>query len=136
MPPRLRPLVFDRLSTAESLARAEAFAARVARRRTVRDFAPDPVPRALIERAIAAAGSAPSGANQQPWHFVAVGRDDADLRRRLRVAAEDEEREFYTTRAPQAWLTALAPLGRSSRSRRGSSRCSCSRTASARPARS
>ena len=63
MPPRLRPLVFDRLSTAESLTRAEAFAARAARRRTVRDFAPDPVPRAIIERAIAAAGSAPSGAS-------------------------------------------------------------------------
>ena len=111
MPPRLRPLVFDRLSTAESLARAEAFAARTGRRRTVRDFAPVPVPRALIEQAIAAAGSAPSGANQQPWHFVAVGRDDTQLRRRLRAAAEDEEREFYTARAPQAWLTALAPLG-------------------------
>jgi nitroreductase len=111
MPPRLRPLTFERLPEAESLARAEAFAARVARRRTVRDFSPEPVPRAIIERALAAAGSAPSGANQQPWHFVAVGRDDGDLRRRLRAAAEDEEREFYASRAPQAWLTALAPLG-------------------------
>ncbi|MBL8135827.1 MAG: nitroreductase family protein [Acidobacteria bacterium] len=111
MPPRLRPLNFERLPAPESLARAEAFAARAARRRTVRDFSPEPVPRVLIEHAIAAAGSAPSGANQQPWHFVAVGREDADLRRRLRAAAEDEEREFYATRAPQAWLTALAPLG-------------------------
>ncbi len=111
MPPRLRPLGFERLTASESLARAEAFTARAARRRTVRDFSPEPVPRVLIEHAIAAAGSAPSGANQQPWHFVAVGREDAALRRRLRAAAEDEEREFYTTRAPQAWLTALAPLG-------------------------
>jgi len=111
MPPRLRPLVFERLPERESLARAEAFAARAARRRTVRDFAPEPVPRAIIERAIEAAGSAPSGANQQPWHFVAIGREDADLRRRLRSAAEDEEREFYEKRAPQEWLSALAPLG-------------------------
>jgi iodotyrosine deiodinase len=111
MPPRLRPLTFERLPETESLTRARAFAARAARRRTVRDFAPDPVPRALIEQALTAAGTAPSGANQQPWHFVAVGRDDADLRRRLREAAEDEEREFYATRAPQAWLAALAPLG-------------------------
>lgn len=111
MPPRLRPLTFDRLPEAESLARAEAFARRAARRRTVRDFSPEPVPRPIIERAIAAAGSAPSGANQQPWHFVAVGRGDGDLRRRLRAAAEEEEREFYTSRAPQAWLDALAPIG-------------------------
>ena len=111
MPPRLRPLIVERLPEAESLARAEAFAARAARRRTVRDFAPDPVPRVLIERALAAAGSAPSGANQQPWHFVAIGRENLDLRRRLRHAAEAEEREFYATRAPQAWLAALAPLG-------------------------
>ena len=69
------------------------------------------VPRALIEQCLRAAGSAPSGANQQPWHFVAMGTDDADLRRRLRAAAEDEEREFYQTRAPAEWLAALAPLG-------------------------
>lgn len=110
-PPRLRPLAFARLSDDESLARATAFAAHVGRRRTVRDFSPDPVPRAVIEACLAAAGSAPSGANQQPWHFVAVGREDAALRRRIRDAAEEEEREFYETRAPQAWLAALAPLG-------------------------
>lgn len=111
MPPRFRPLHFERLPEAESLARAEAFAARAARRRTVRDFSPDPVPRAVIEQAIAAAGSAPSGANQQPWHFVAVGREHGELRRQLREAAEEEERAFYARRAPEAWLTALAPLG-------------------------
>lgn len=108
---RVRPLDFQRLPVAESLERATTFAARVARRRTVRDFSPDPVPRALIDQCLLAAGTAPSGANQQPWHFVAVGRDDADLRRRLRAAAEDEEREFYATRAPAQWLAALAPLG-------------------------
>jgi iodotyrosine deiodinase len=111
MPPRLRALAFERLSQTESLERAERFAARVARRRTVRDFSPDPVPRAIIETCLRAAGSAPSGANQQPWHFVAIGREDADLRRRLRAAAEEEEREFYARRAPQEWLAALAPLG-------------------------
>ena len=111
MPPRLRPLDFQRLPENESLERATAFAARAARRRTVRDFSPDPVPREVIARCLTAAGTAPSGANQQPWHFVAVGRDDADLRRRLRAAAEAEEREFYATRAPAEWLAALAPLG-------------------------
>lgn len=110
-PPRTRPLDFQRLSIDESLARAQAFAARAARRRTVRDFSPEPVPQALIETCLAAAGTAPSGANQQPWHFVAVGTGDQALRRTLREAAEAEEREFYATRAPEAWLEALAPLG-------------------------
>lgn len=108
---RHRPLDHHRISVEESLARARAFAASAARRRTVRDFAGDAVPRDLIEQCLAAAGTAPSGANQQPWHFVAVGREDASLRRRLRDAAEAEEREFYDSRAPQAWLDALAPLG-------------------------
>lgn len=103
------PLVFEAVADGE--ARARRFAERMGLRRTVRDFSPRPVPRAIVEDAIRAAGSAPSGANQQPWHFVAVGREDAELRRRLRAAAEDEEREFYAHRAPQAWLEALAPLG-------------------------
>ncbi|MEZ5419612.1 MAG: nitroreductase family protein [Vicinamibacterales bacterium] len=111
MPPRTRPLEFQRLPIEESFARARAFAAQAARRRTVRDFAPDPVPQALIETCLAAAGTAPSGANQQPWHFVAIGTGDAALRRRIREAAEAEEREFYETRAPEEWLAALAPLG-------------------------
>lgn len=110
-PPRTRPLAFERLPIDESLARAQAFAARAARRRTVRDFSPDPVPQALIETCLMAAGTAPSGANQQPWHFVAVGKGDPGLRRTLREAAEAEEREFYATRAPAEWLQALAPLG-------------------------
>jgi nitroreductase len=80
-------------------------------RRTVRDYSARAVPRTVIEHAIATAGTAPSGANLQPWHFAAVSSDDRDLRRRLRQAAEEEEREFYRHRAPQAWLDALEPLG-------------------------
>jgi nitroreductase len=75
----------------------------------VRDYAPTPVPREVIEACLAAAGSAPSGANQQPWHFVAVSRPET--KRRIREAAESEEREFYRRRAPEEWLQALAPLG-------------------------
>jgi iodotyrosine deiodinase len=78
-------------------------------RRSVRDFDPRPVPRAVIAAAIAAAGTAPSGANQQPWHFVAVA--DPDVKRRIREAAEAEEREFYERRAPDEWLHALQPIG-------------------------
>ena len=78
-------------------------------RRTVREFADTPVSQAIIEQAIRAAGSAPSGANQQPWRFVAVA--DPELKRRIREAAEAEEREFYQHRAPQEWLSALAALG-------------------------
>ncbi len=111
MPLRLRRLDYSRLPAADTMARATEFAAHVARRRTVRDFAPDPVPRAVIDQCLMAAGTAPSGANQQPWHFVAIGREDAALRRRIREAAEEEEREFYATRAPQEWLDALASLG-------------------------
>jgi iodotyrosine deiodinase len=95
------------------LERARAFAEEMRRRRTVRQFAPDPVPRALIENCLRAAGSAPSGANQQPWHFVAVS--DAALKRRIREAAEAEEKEFYGGRAPDEWLEALAPLGTDAR---------------------
>lgn len=97
------------LDDAERLARAQAFADQLSRRRTVRDFAPTPVPRAVIEACLRAAASAPSGANQQPWHFVAIA--DPALKRRIREAAEVEERDFYRRRAPDEWLAALAPLG-------------------------
>ena len=90
-------------------ARSEAFLRTARRRRTVRDFAPDPVPRAVVQNAIAAAASAPSGANGQPWHFVLVG--DRAVKRRIREAAEAEERAFYAGRAGEEWLAALAPLG-------------------------
>ncbi len=89
--------------------RATDFCVEVRRRRTVRDFAERPVPRELIESCLLAAGSAPSGANMQPWHFVVVG--DPELKRQIRLAAEEEEQAFYDGRAPDEWLQALAPLG-------------------------
>jgi nitroreductase len=79
------------------------------RRRTVRDFSSDRVLFHLIESAIRTAATAPSGANQQPWKFVVVS--DPDVKRKIRIAAEEEERDFYAHRAPQEWLDALAPLG-------------------------
>ena len=92
------------------LARARAFLTEARRRRSVRAFAPDPVPAELIELAVAAAHTAPSGANRQPWHFVAVS--DPAVKREIRRAAEAEERAFYEGgRAPEARLEALAPLG-------------------------
>ena len=97
------------MSDAERIAVASAFADELARRRTVRDYASTPVPRDLIEQCLRAAGTAPSGANQQPWRFVAVR--DPSIKRRIREAAEAEEREFYQHRAPQEWLSALAHLG-------------------------
>jgi nitroreductase len=94
---------------AEMKARATAFYDDLRRRRTVRDFSSRPVPREIIEQCILAAGTAPNGANMQPWHFVAVS--DPEIKKRIREAAEEEEREFYHGRAPQEWLDALAHLG-------------------------
>jgi nitroreductase len=94
---------------AEMAKRASEFAADMARRRTVRDFSDQPVPKRIIEDCIRTAASAPSGANKQPWHFVVV--TDASTRKQIREAAEAEEHEFYTRRAPQAWLEVLTPLG-------------------------
>lgn len=82
---------------------------RLSTRRSIRDFSDSPVPRDIIETAIKAAGSAPSGANHQPWHFVAIS--NPDIKREIRKAAEAEEVEFYGGRAPEDWLDALAPLG-------------------------
>ncbi|MFN8490035.1 MAG: nitroreductase family protein [Caldilineaceae bacterium] len=93
----------------EMIERSAAFYAEVKRRRTVRMYTDRRVPRTVIENCLAAAGTAPSGANQQPWHFVAIS--DPVIKRRIREAAEAEERAFYAERAPQAWLDALAPLG-------------------------
>lgn len=103
------PLDFRTRPGPEMLARALAFHEELARRRTVRDFSPRPVPRELIETALRTAGTAPNGANLQPWHFAVIG--DPAVKRRLREAAEAEEREFYRHKAPPAWLAALAPLG-------------------------
>ena len=93
----------------EMLRRAQGFLAEVQRRRSVRQFSSRAVPRQVIEACLAAAGTAPNGANLQPWHFAVVG--DTELKRQIRLGAEKEEQEFYTHRAPQEWLEALAPLG-------------------------
>jgi len=94
---------------AEMLQRAEEFLRMVQRRRSVRQFSPRPVPRQVIETCLLAAGTAPNGANLQPWRFVVVS--DPAVKRQIRLAAEQEEHEFYTRRAPQEWLDALAPFG-------------------------
>lgn len=89
--------------------RASEFYADLRRRRTVREFSRRPVPRQIIEDCILTAGTAPNGANLQPWQFVVIS--DPAIKHKLRVAAEEEEREFYNGRAPQEWIDALAPLG-------------------------
>jgi nitroreductase len=108
LPPH-EPLAFQAVPPEETLQRISHFEAMLRRRRTVRDFAPDPVPREVIEAAIRIAGSAPSGANQQPWSFVAIA--DPAIKARIRAAAEEEERAFYESRAGEEWLEALAVLG-------------------------
>jgi iodotyrosine deiodinase len=94
---------------AERLARATAAYERLKTRRTCRFFSETPVPREVIEAAILAAGTAPSGANHQPWHFAVVS--SPEKRREIRLAAEEEERAFYAGKASADWLEALAPLG-------------------------
>ena len=100
---------FEERSEPEMIDAARAFHELMQRRRTVRTFDPRPVAREVIAECIAAAGTAPSGANQQPWHFVAVS--DPDVKRRIRLAAEEEERRFYEQRATEEWLAAIAPMG-------------------------
>lgn len=110
--PAYRPLPWPGLpdySDEERVARARAFYERVRTRRTCRFFSSEPVPRETIEYAILAAGTAPSGANHQPWHFAIVS--SPELKRQLREAAEAEERAFYAGKAGAEWLEALAPLG-------------------------
>lgn len=107
---RFVPLAtFREIPKDEMTLRARAFAEQAARRRTVRQFSPRAVPRGIIEDCIRAAGTAPSGANLQPWHFVAVS--DPAIKRRIRDGAEAEERAFYHGRAPEEWLHALEPFG-------------------------
>ena len=97
------------LSPEASLAQARAFRDYMRQRHSVRDFAPDPVAREVIEACIEAAGTAPSGANQQPWHFVAIS--DPAMKARIREAAEEEERAFYAGGGGDEWLAALEPVG-------------------------
>lgn len=93
----------------EMLNRSNAFYEEVLRRRSVREFSDRKFPQKIIENCIAAANTAPSGANKQPWHFVVVS--NSLIKKKIRVAAEEEEKEFYTSRAPQEWLDAVAPFG-------------------------
>jgi nitroreductase len=103
------PLEFRRMSPGEQLRASHEFLERMGERRSVRFISSEPVPFELIENAIRCASLAPSGANQQPWKFVVVR--DPELKRRIREAAEAEERESYEHRMPEDWLEALAPLG-------------------------
>tara|TARA_B100000586_G_C20096329_1_gene422657 strand:+ start:1133 stop:1801 length:669 start_codon:yes stop_codon:yes gene_type:complete len=89
--------------------RSEEFFTDIQRRRTVRDFSNEPVPKEIIENCLRAAGTAPSGANRQPWHFSVVS--DLETKKKIREAAEEEEKKFYSGRAPDEWLEALEPLG-------------------------
>lgn len=106
-----RPVPYrpDRMPPQETLARAAELRERMSARRTVRQFAPDPVPEQAVRDAIACAATAPSGAHQQPWSFVRI--KDAGMRRRIREAAEAEERVSYQGRLGEEWLAALRPLG-------------------------
>lgn len=108
-PHSFEPLGYRRRPVPAMVRRATVFATELRRRRTVRQFSPEPVPQEVIRQCLWAAGSAPSGANMQPWHFVVV--TDPSIKRRIREAAEAEERAFYGGRAPEEWLDALAPLG-------------------------
>lgn len=103
------PLDFERLAPGDQRERLADFSARMRTRRTVRQYSPEPVPIDLIEEAIAVASRAPSGANMQPWRFVVVS--DPEIKRRIREAAEAEERDSYERRMPPDWIDALAPLG-------------------------
>ncbi|HEY53535.1 MAG TPA: nitroreductase family protein [Caldilineae bacterium] len=107
--PQFIPLSFREYPPAGMQQRADEFYVEMKRRRTVRDFSERPVPRHIIETCIRTAGTAPSGANQQPWHFVVVS--DPDIKRQIRLAAEQEERAFYAGRASEEWLDALEHLG-------------------------
>ena len=100
---------YKKFSEEETVKRSKDFYEDTKRRRTVREFSSETVPKEVIDNCILAAGTAPSGANLQPWHFVVVS--DPEIKKLIRKAAEEEEKEFYTKRAPKEWLDALAPLG-------------------------
>ena len=103
------PLNFTTYPPDEMISRSQAFLDSTASRRSIREFSSEPIPVEVIENAVRAAGTAPSGANLQPWHFEVVS--NPALKRRIRECAEAEEAKFYNERAPEAWLDALEPLG-------------------------
>jgi len=103
------PLDFKRQDEESMQQESQAFFQLMSRRRTIRDFSDQNVPQTVLENALRAAGTAPSGANMQPWHFVIV--QDFAVKKRIREAAEIEERELYAHRANDEWLQAIAPLG-------------------------
>ncbi len=103
------PLDFRRLPPADQLARSRAFLDLMKRRRSVREFSTEPVEWELVENAVRVAGTAPSGANQQPWRFVVI--EDPDTKRRIREAAEREEYLAYHERMPDEWRKAIEPIG-------------------------
>lgn len=107
--PAFRPLDFQELSPTEMLSRANSLADLLSKRRSVRTFSDRPVSEELIREIVRTAGTAPSGANLQPWRFVAIS--DPETKRRIREGAEEEERKFYNERAPEDWLEVLHPLG-------------------------
>ena len=96
-------------SSKEMKLRSRIFFENLSNRRTIRDFADIPIDKKIIENCIKTASTAPSGANMQPWHFVLIS--DPVIKKKIRIAAEKEEKEFYDTRAPKEWLEALEPLG-------------------------
>lgn len=100
---------YIKYSETEMSNRSKAFYDDIKRRRTVRDFSDKSIPKEVIENCIKAAATAPSGANLQPWHFVVVS--NVDIKKEIRIAAEEEEKEFYTKLAPKEWLDVLEPLG-------------------------
>ena len=100
---------YQKYPIAEMQRRAETFYADIKLRRTVRDFSTESIPKEVIENCLLAAGTAPNGANRQPWHFVVVS--DPEIKQQIRQGAEEEEQAFYSGRAPDDWLEALAPLG-------------------------
>ncbi|MEM7118192.1 MAG: nitroreductase family protein [Chloroflexota bacterium] len=103
------PVTLPTFPEAEMQQRSEAFLNYITQRRSVRDFADKPVPLEVIKNCLQAAADAPSGANQQPWHFAVV--TDPEIKHKIRMAAEEEERAFYAGRASEEWLAALEPLG-------------------------
>jgi iodotyrosine deiodinase len=108
--PQFVPLTtYQRYPAEEMLQRAQDFYQEMKRRKTIREFSAEPVAREVIEQCLLTAGTAPSGANHQPWHFAVVS--DPAIKHKIRIEAEIEERDFYERRAPQEWKDALAPLG-------------------------